>query len=291
MEPASTINLNPDSLQQSKAREFNRLHHSGSMLILPNIWDPLGAALLEKLDYPAIATASAAIAWANGYQDKEKIPFEKVLDLLTRIVRSVGVPVTADIESGFAANDQQLQENIERLLATGIVGINYEDTDKDSNLMLPKEIQSHRIGLIRSAASEMGIALFINARTDTYLHPKLFDSAEARVEETISRGEAYQAAGANGFYPIGMTNQVEIKRTLQEVHLPLNLVTTPGLPELKLLQEMGVARISLGPSLLKISIRAMKDLASRLKVLDGLSDIVNNEISSDYMKELAQLKP
>ena len=291
MEHGFATNLNPDSSQQSKAREFNRLHHTGKLLILPNIWDPLGAALLQKLDYPAIATASAAIAWANGYQDKEKIPFEKVLDLLTRIVDSVSVPVTADIESGFAAHDQQLQDNIKLLLATGIVGINYEDTDKDSNLMLPKEIQSHRIGLIRSAASEMGISLFINARTDTYLHAKLFDSAEARLQETIRRGEAYQAAGADGFYPIGMTNEMEIKKTLQEVHLPINLVTTTGLPDLRLLQEMGVARISLGPSLLKIAIRAVKDLASRLKELDGLADIVNNEISSDFMKELAHLKP
>ncbi|MFI5152521.1 MAG: isocitrate lyase/phosphoenolpyruvate mutase family protein [Chitinophagales bacterium] len=278
-----------DANQQSKAKELYRLHHTGSLLVLPNIWDPLGAALLEKLNFTAIATASAAIAWANGYQDKEKIPFERVLELLTRIVHSVSLPVTADIESGFADNDLQLQENMRRLLATGIVGINYEDTDKSANLILPKEIQSHRIRLIRSAASEQGVSLFINARTDTYLHPKLFDSAELRLEETIKRGEAYRSAGADGFYPIGMTNEQEIKKILENVHLPLNLVTTSGLPDFKLLQEMGVARVSLGPSLLKISIRAMKDLATKLRDLDGLSDIVNNEISSDYVKGLARL--
>jgi 2-methylisocitrate lyase-like PEP mutase family enzyme len=278
-----------DSNQQSKAKELYRLHHTGSLLVLPNIWDPLGAALLEKLNFTAIATASAAIAWANGYQDKEKIPFERVLELLTPIVNSVSLPVTADIESGFADNDQQLQENIKRLLATGIVGINYEDTDKTTNQILPKEIQSHRIRQIRSAASDQGISLFINARTDTYLHPKLFDSAEARLEETIKRGEAYRSAGADGFYPIGMTHEQEIKKTLENVRLPLNLVTTSGLPDLKLIQEMGVARVSLGPSLLKISIRAMKDLATKLRDLDGLSDIVNNEISSDYVKGLARL--
>lgn len=52
-----------NNAQKEKAQHFHELHHTGKMLILPNIWDALGAALLESLAYPAIATASASIAF------------------------------------------------------------------------------------------------------------------------------------------------------------------------------------------------------------------------------------
>ena len=67
--------------QKEKADQFRQLHHADKMLILPNIWDQLGALLIQSLGYPAIATASAAIAYANGYNDREKIPFESLLIL------------------------------------------------------------------------------------------------------------------------------------------------------------------------------------------------------------------
>src|SRR5215467_6921273 len=94
--------------QQEKAKRFYDLHHSGRLLILPNIWDCLGANLLESLHYQAIATASASVAFTNGYDDGQKISFDFVLDLLNKIVGSVNIPVTADIESGFAQDDEHL---------------------------------------------------------------------------------------------------------------------------------------------------------------------------------------
>lgn len=152
--------------QKKKAEVFRELHHGGKMLVLPNIWDPLGALLMENLEYPAIATASASIAYSNGYNDGENIPFADLLTLLKRITGSVDIPVTADIESGYAENDSQLRENIKSLIDTGIVGINIEDTGRENNNLYPLEIQCDRIKLIREVSGEMGIPLFINARTD-----------------------------------------------------------------------------------------------------------------------------
>ena len=72
------------STQQAKAKEFHQLHHNEKLLILPNIWDCLGALLLEDMEYPAIATASASIAFSNGYDDGENIPFNDLLILLKK---------------------------------------------------------------------------------------------------------------------------------------------------------------------------------------------------------------
>ena len=272
--------------QQQKAKQFRDLHHSGRLLILPNIWDPLGALLLENLGFRAVATASASIAFSNGYDDGENIPFNTLLTLLKRITASVSIPVSADVESGFAADELALKENMKQLIQTGIVGINIEDTDKKTNSLLPCDVQYERIKAIREVAKEMDVPLFINARTDVYIRGKGFDTADSKYEETLKRGLAYKAAGADCFYPITLTIQSDINKLVEQLQMPVNVVTMPGLPELNVLNEMGVARLSLGPSFLKIAIRSMKNLAIKLQNYEGLSDIVENEVTSAYLKEL-----
>ena len=272
--------------QQEKAKRFYDLHHSGKLLILPNVWDCLGANLLESLHYPAIATASASVAFTNGFDDGQRISFDVVLAILKRITGSVSVPVSADIESGFAYNDEQLKQNIKQLLATGIVGINIEDTDKESNSIVPIEVQCEKIKLIKKVSEEMGVSLFINARADVYLRGKDFDTPELKFEEALKRGGAYKAAGANCFYPIGMTRREDIKRMVDQLQMPVNILTIPGIPELSVLNDIRVARVSLGPSFLKIAIKALKNLAIKLQNFEGLSDITENEITSAYVKDL-----
>ena len=276
--------------QENKAKQFHKLHRSGKMLLFPNVWDSLGAVLLESLDYPAIATASASIAYTNGYNDGEQLPFEQLLKILTTITNSVNIPVTADIESSYATNDNQLQENIKLLIATGIVGINIEDTNKETNKLIPIDMQCHRIRIIRNVADSMGISLFINARTDVYIHGEEFDTTESKLEETLKRGLAYQNAGANCLFPIAIRKEEDIKKLVDEIKMPINILVLPEVPELHMLKKIGVIRVSLGPAFLKIAIKAMKDMALKLKNLEGLSEITKNEITSDYLKELVTKK-
>ncbi|MEP6681955.1 MAG: isocitrate lyase/phosphoenolpyruvate mutase family protein [Parafilimonas sp.] len=272
--------------QIEKAKQFYDLHHSGKLLILPNIWDVLGAKLLQDVGYPAVATASASVAYSNGYNDGENISFADVLIILKKIAGCVNVPVTADVESGYAENDIDLEKNIRAIIETGIVGINIEDTDKKTKTLLPAEVQCEKIKRIKKVAEEMNVPLFINARTDCFVHDKIFDSPQSRLDETIKRGIAYKAAGADCFYPILFNNENEIRAIVQQVKMPVNVITIPGIPELKVLQEIGVARVSLGPSFLKYAIKAMKDLAIQLQNYDGLTAITGNDITSDYLKHL-----
>jgi 2-methylisocitrate lyase-like PEP mutase family enzyme len=272
--------------QKEKAELFCQLHHSGEMLVLPNIWDPLGASLMESLGYKAAATASASIAFTKGYDDGENVPFHELLLLLKRIAESVDVPVTADIESGYAASDAELRENIRLLIQTGIAGINIEDTDKKTNDLYPADIQCRRIRLIREVSGEAGIPLFVNARTDICVHGKTFAAPEAKLAEILKRGKAYKEAGADGFFPILLTREEDIKELVAGLNLPVNILTFPGIPELKTLEKLGVARVSLGPNLLKTAVRAMKELALQLKDLKGLPTITGNEITTDQLKNL-----
>lgn len=132
----------------------------------------------------------------------------------------------------------------------------------------------------------MGIPFFINARTDVYLHEKNFPNAEAKLAEIIKRGLAYEKAGADCFFPIIMHQEEEIKELIAQLKLPINILTIPGIPDLQTLNKLGVDRVSLGPSLLKIAIRAMKDLAIQLRDYEGLKAITENKVTSDYLKSL-----
>lgn len=272
--------------QKEKAVQLHKLHLGKNFIILPNIWDILGAKLLEDLEYPAIATASASVAYTNGYLDGEKIPFNDLTTILTIIVNGVNIPVTADIESGYADDNAQFQENIKAIIKTGIVGINIEDTNQKTNSMFSVEDQCNRIKLIRAIADELDIPLFINARTDVLLYDKEFRSIDEQLTELSKRGLAYKEAGADCFFPIALRQKDSIEKLVNQLKMPINILVLPGIPELKVLKEIGVVRISLGPSFLKIAIKAMKSLAVELQNSEGLSAITENEISSDYLKSL-----
>jgi 2-methylisocitrate lyase-like PEP mutase family enzyme len=276
--------------QQNKAELFNQLHRNGKMLILPNIWDPLTAALLENLEYSAIATASASIAFTNGYDDGENIPFKELLDQLKKITDSVNIPVTADIEMGYSNSNAELQENIKLLINTGIVGINIEDSDKKSDSLLPIETQCERIKLIKDVSSEMGIRLFINARTDVYIKGKEFVTDKDKFDEILRRGRAYSDAGADCFFPIVMKQKQDIQKLIASLSCPVNILALQGVPDLKELEEIGVARVSLGPGFLKIAIRALKEMAIKLKNKNGFDEIFGNDINTDYLKKLINKK-
>jgi 2-methylisocitrate lyase-like PEP mutase family enzyme len=267
------------------ANLFKSLHHNDKILVLPNIWDPLGAVLLESLGYAAVATASASVAFINGYADGENISFKDLLVILKKIVRSVKIPVTADIESGYASNIAMLEENMKQLIDAGISGINIEDSAHDDSKMIAINAQCEKIISIRNTALKMGVPLFINARTDVYLKANNL-SGEEKLAETIRRGNAYKDAGADGFYPIFLKEKEGMKSIVQEVGLPVNILLLPGIPDFETLKMTGVARVSLGPGFLKTAINAMKNIAEKLLHYEGMQEVSDNPITTAYLAKL-----
>ena len=127
-----------------KAEALLELHEEERILVLPNVWNPIGARVLEQKGFPAVATSSAAIAESLGYLDGERIRFSTMIDMIGRIARSVDVPVTADIESGYASSTDELKKSIHEVLKAGVVGINLEDSlEEDESLRQRREVSSH----------------------------------------------------------------------------------------------------------------------------------------------------
>ncbi len=98
--------------QVEKAEEFRSLHHAKRILVLPNAWDVPSARIFEDAGFPAIATSSAALSVSLGYPDGEKIGKDELFSVVKRIADTISIPLSADIESGFGSNIDQLSDTI-----------------------------------------------------------------------------------------------------------------------------------------------------------------------------------
>ncbi|GAA0307142.1 isocitrate lyase/phosphoenolpyruvate mutase family protein [Streptomyces polychromogenes] len=221
-----------------KAAAFTALHTPTTPLALANAWDVASARIVEAAGAPAVATTSAGVAWSLGSPDGDALARDRALDLIARVASAVSVPVTADIEGGFAADAAGVGETVAGVLAAGAVGVNIEDGTRD-----PAE-QAERLAAARAAAGAAGVPLYINARVDTYLFG-LGESA-TRVDETLARASAYLAAGASGVFVPGVTDPAVIAELAKGIDAPLNVLVGPGAPSVAELGALGVARVSLG---------------------------------------------
>ena len=223
---------------QNHAAIFRQLHHAPQPLVLPNAWDAGSARLIESLGAKAIATTSAGVAWAHGYADGHHLPAHLLTATVAEIVRVVKVPVSTDVEGGYSEDLDEVEQAISRVIDAGAVGINMEDGTGSIDQLCHKIERAHR------AADRAGVALFVNARTDVYLHS--LAPEESRVEETLSRARRYRGAGADGLFVPAVVTAEEIRAIVAGTPLPLNVLAWPGLPDLAELQQLGVKRLSAG---------------------------------------------
>jgi len=231
--------------QIEKAKTFLNLHSKGRPVLLYNAWDAGSAKAVVRAGASAVATSSWAMAAAHGHTDGESIPVSLVHEIVSRVVSAVEVPVSVDFEGGYSSSESGLSDNIERLLALGVVGINFEDRVVSGEGLHAIDHQARRIAAIRSAATKLGVPLFINARTDLFLGrgtPDPKDSMTAALE----RAAAYAAAGASGYFVPGLKDEGLIGRLCERVELPVNVMMMNGVPSPQRLGELGVARVSWG---------------------------------------------
>lgn len=249
------------------ATTLRALHHGDGPLILANVWDVASATAVERAGAAAIATTSSGVAAALGYPDGEVIPVAEMFDAVRRISAAVSVPVTADLEGGYGLGDSDL---VDRVLAAGAVGLNLEDTDRSgagSDGLMSAEDAAARISGVREEGERSGVPIVINARVDVFLRSK--HGPEERVSEALRRGRIYLDAGADSVYPIGLDDAEAIRRIVQELGGPVNILLRPSSPTLDELQALGVRRISVGGGLARHSDAHIEQIARQLLSGDG----------------------
>ena len=233
--------------QIEHALAFRALHIKGDPVVLFNIWDPGSAKIVAGAGAKAIATGSWPVAAAFGYADGEKIPLDLVLDNIRRIVASVDLPVTMDVEGGYGVEPEIVAKTVTQAIEAGAVGFNLEDQIVGGSGLHDIDVQARRIAASVEAVKASGVPAHINARTDIFLKAKPDQHDEKLVDQAIERAQAYEKAGATGFFAPGLGDEGLIGRLVKSVALPVNIIALPGVPPKQRLAELGVARISYGP--------------------------------------------
>jgi 2-methylisocitrate lyase-like PEP mutase family enzyme len=270
--------------QSEKSELFLQQHRSKRILLLPNVWDALSARLIASAGFNSLATASFSLAAAHGYEDGEKIPFPKLMEVVGEITKAVDVPVSVDFERGYAMDLPLLADNVRRVLDAGAVGINIEDRDANGRTLTSVAAQCKKLETIREAAIKHGVHMVINARTDAYLLKLDADY----FNDTLSRGKAYRDTGADCFYPIGIDNYPDLARVLDEIDLPQNVLLIKPLADLKKLEEMGVSRVSLGPGSLKYVLTKLRGMVKGLMQYDSTELFREELMASGEVMELVK---
>ena len=249
--------------QRAKAEAFRAMHDRSRILVLPNAWDAMSARVIEDAGARAIATTSAGVAFSVGYPDGEAIPRDEMISAIARIARVVSVPVSADIESGFAHDARGVAETVRRVIDAGAVGINLEDQVHDGTPRLyDLDVAVDRVRAAREAADSAGVPVVINARTDVYLLG--IGEPESRFEHAVRRANAYRKAGADCLFIPTVSRRADIERIVPALDGPLNLITVPGISPIPELERLGVARVSAGGRLTLNAMSVLKKTVAEL---------------------------
>ncbi|MGP3773830.1 isocitrate lyase/PEP mutase family protein [Streptomyces sp. SDT5-1] len=241
-------------MSPSPAEKLLALHHDrspGDPLVLPGPWDAASARVFEEAGFPALATPSAGVAASLGHEDGQT-PADEMFATVRRIVRAVSVPVSADIEGGYGLPPKEL---VARLLDTGAVGCNLEDSTPSGSLKSPQE-HADWLAEVRSAA---GTPLVLNARIDVFIR-----GAADPITEAAERARLYVAAGADCVYPIGAPPEA-VPALRASIEGPINVGAPPGGPSPREWGELGATRVTFGPGLQRRAMGAVREMAEGLR--------------------------
>lgn len=239
----------------SQARnQFRELHKAGSF-VMPNPWDVGSAKQFEALGVSALATTSAGLAASHGLEDME-ISFEQLCAHVEVMAAAISVPLNVDSEQMFASTDSQVTANTAILLDLGAAGVSVEDFDPISGQIEPVEVGVARVRAAAQATKDKGAVL--TGRAENYLH------GIADLDDTIARLVAYRDAGADVVYAPGVVDESDIRKLVEAVECPLNVLCFRNCPPPSVLETLGVRRVSSGAGMAMAAYAAAVTAAKRL---------------------------
>ena len=244
--------------QAEKASRFRALHHGEAPLLLANAWDSGSARLLASLGFDALATTSSGFAATLGRLDGS-VTREEAIAHSASIVAASELPVSADLEDGYADDPAGVAETIDLALRAGLAGCSVEDYSGKDAAIYELAAATERVAAAAEVAHAGPVQLVLTARAENYLRGR------PDLDDTIARLQAYEQAGADVLYAPGLSDLQDIRRVVESVGLPVNVLALASAPPVHELASVGVARISLGGAFAFAALGAVVAAANELR--------------------------
>ena len=247
--------------QREKAQRFCALHEASGFFIIANVWDAGSARILAGLGFQALATSSGASAGVLGRCDG-KVTREEALAHSRAIVDATDLPVSADLEKGFADAPEGVAETIRLGAAAGLVGCTIEDFSGDAQKPLfDFNHARERIAAAAEAAHALPFPFTLTARAENFLR------GNPDLDDTVRRLQAFEAAGANVLMAPGLPDLAAVKTVCAALARPFNFMA--GIKGRSFttaeLAKAGVKRISLATSLYRAAMSGLANAAREVK--------------------------
>lgn len=242
-----------------RVERFLELHRRGAPLLLPNPWDAGSARVLAAMGFEGLATTSSGFAGTLGRRDG-RVSLDEALDHARRIVEATPLPVSADLENGYARDPDGVATTVRRAVGTGLAGCSIEDySGADENAIYPFELAVERVAAAASVARASDTRIVLTARAENFLrgNPDLMD--------TIARLQAYHEVGADVVYAPGLHRPVDIVAVVNAIDAPVNVLLLPHGPNVAELAGLGVARVSIGGAFHAVAMAALETAAREFK--------------------------
>jgi 2-methylisocitrate lyase-like PEP mutase family enzyme len=240
--------------QRRKAADFRALHE-GEPFVIPNPWDAGSARVLEALGFKALATTSSGFAFTLGRLDGHAT-LDEVVAHVAALVGATELPVSVDLENGYGSDLDSVALAIRRVADAGAVAASIEDFDRGAGIYdLSRAVE--RVAVAADAAQELGLPFMLTARAENHIR------GNPDLEDTITRLQAYEEAGADVLYAPGLQTIDEIRAVCAEVSKPVNVLAVPSLT-LAELAAAGARRVSVGGGLTWVAVKAMVDAAESI---------------------------
>ncbi|MEH2247631.1 isocitrate lyase/PEP mutase family protein [Nostoc sp.] len=225
----------------SSSQKLRQLLARPEIIVIPGVYDCLGAKLVEQTGFEVVVTSGFGIAASTlGLPDYGFVTATEMLYSVGRIAQSVNIPLIADLDTGYG-NALNVVRTIKDAVQLGVAGVLLEDQEwpKKCGHFEGKRVisQAEHVGKIRAAVEARGDSgLVIIARTDV--------RASLGLESAIARGRAYIAAGADILFveaPQSIEELKAIAAAFPDVPLVANIVEGGKTPEVSVakLQQLG----------------------------------------------------
>jgi 2-methylisocitrate lyase-like PEP mutase family enzyme len=241
------------------AARFLELHRPGAPLLMPNPWDAGSARVLASLGFEALATTSSGFAATLGRPDGS-VTRDEAVGHAAAIAAATPLPVSADLENGFADHPDEIAVTVSAAVGAGLAGCSIEDfTRRDGDPIYERGLAIERIAAAAAAAHAGPQRLVLTARAENYLHGR------DDLADTIARLQHYGEAGADVLYAPGLTRSGDIAEVVRSVGKPVNVLALAGAPTVAELADLGVARISVGGAFAYAALGALVEAATQLR--------------------------
>jgi carboxyvinyl-carboxyphosphonate phosphorylmutase len=248
-----------------------------------SVFDAISARIAEDLGFETgMFAGSVASMTVLGAPDLIVMTLSEFADQAHRVCRAGNLPLMVDADHGYG-NALNVMRTVEALENAGVCGMSIEDT------LLPRQHGTAKPALISvdEGVGKVRAALAARADGDLVIAGRTH-AGIAGIEEAVARAKAYQDAGADAIFVVGVASRDDLDKLAETITVPLILGgPDPSLVDLAYLGDRGVRICLQGHQPFAAAVQALYGTLAALRNGTPPADL-NGIASKDLMDRVTR---